>query len=98
MSWRKPADAFYQDHPHRQHRPLELLALRLHRCGHILRKRLTRMGIFRSYNMLHHHPYTCRYDGQEVSVILQGHGRHIHTAAVLRRFRAVCMDYQQGPR
>ena len=48
-----------EDDSHCQHRPVELLAFRIHRCGDLFCLRLLGMGLLRRDNMLYRHPDTC---------------------------------------
>ena len=56
MPGREHPHARYKDHKDREHRPLELLAFRLHRRHRIFRIWQHMVGVLCSYHLLYHHP------------------------------------------
>ena len=88
----------YQDHAYGEHRPLELLAFRLHRCRSLFRDgREPPLGLFRSHRVLHLHLGVRRPHGREVSEILRPR-RHFHPAAFLPELHAARHHLQQTAR
>lgn len=68
-------DVDYQDNTYRKYRPLELLALRLYRCGGLLRDGSEfALGLFRSHRLLHQYPGLCRPDSRQIPEILRFDG------------------------
>ena len=88
MPRRQPPTPVHRFHTHGQHRPMELLALRLHRSRDLFPNRQHHVGLLRRHHLLYHHPRTCRYDGKEIPEVLPRHGRNIHPTAFLSGFHA----------
>lgn len=91
-------DVDYQDNTYRKYRPLELLALRLYRCGGLLRDGSEfALGLFRSYRLLHQHAGLCRPDSRQIPEILR-FGWYLNSAAILPEFHAIRYRLQQALR